>query len=128
MNEKNTIVNEEDICTQVQKDDLLIEKYLFYIGFVFPLAWFIGSTTRRYRHSSYIWKKRCRIAATLCLTLTIVSIAVVTVVNPQLFGLKSDIGAQTSSASNNAIRPGVPIIGTNDYGDTVAGIGIDDNV
>lgn len=126
MEKKNTI-EEGNISTQ-KEEGLLIEKYLFYIGFVFPLAWFIGSTTRRYRHSSFVWKKRCRIAATLCLTLTIVSIAVVTVINPQLFGLKSDIGAQTSSASNNAIRPGVPIIGTNDYGDTVAGIGIDDNV
>lgn len=136
MNEKKIIVNtteqviqqEEEICIQQEEDGVLIEKYLFYIGFIFPIAWFVGSTTRRYRHSSYIWKKRCRIAVTLCLTLTIVAVAVVMVVNPQSFGLKSDIGAQTSSASNNAIRPGVPIIGTNDLGDTVAGIGIDDNI
>lgn len=129
MDEKKiaAITEEEKEISIQQEDGILIEKYLFYIGFVFPLAWFIGSTTRRYRHSSFIWKKRCRIAATLCLTLTIVTVAVVMVVNPQFFGLKSDIGAQTSSASNNAIRPGVPIIGTNDFGDTVAGIGIDDN-
>ena len=33
----------------------------------------------------------------------------------------------TSSATNNAIRPGVPIIGTNDWGDTVAGITVDNS-
>lgn len=109
------------------QDGILIENYLFYIGFVFPLVWFIGSTTRLHYYSSFIWKKLCHIAATLCLTLTIVAVAVVMEVKPRFFPYKSGIGAQTSSASNNAIRPGVPIIGTNNFGDTVAGIGIDDN-
>lgn len=120
-----SIEEEEQVCEDNQ--GIVIERYLFFIGFIFPIAWFIGSTTRRYSYSSFIWKKRCRIASTLCLTMAIVIVAVVMVVNPKLFGLKSDIGAQTSSATNNAIRPGVPIIGTNDWGDTVAGIGINDN-
>lgn len=112
----------------------IIEKYLFFIGFVLPIAWFIGSSScgddnRELCYSAFIWKKRCRIAATLCLILLIVIAAVVMVVNPKLFGLKTEFtGAQTSSATNNAIRPGVPIIGTNDWGDTVAGIAVDDNL
>jgi hypothetical protein len=133
---KNGVVGEERELygndKNIEKDEeeekgILVEKYLFFIGIILPIAWFIGSTTRSYKYSSYIWKKRCRIAATLCLTVAIVIAAIVMVVNPKLFGLKTDIGAQTSSASNDAIRPGVPIIGTNDWGDTVAGIGIDDN-
>lgn len=125
---KEEIMDEEERQQEEKVEDqaILIEKYLFFLGFIIPIAWFIGSTTRRYRYSSFIWKKRCRIAATLSLTMTIVICAVVMVVNPSLFGLKSDIGAQTSAATNNAIRPGVPIIGTNDWGDTVAGLGVYD--
>ncbi|CAO3621797.1 unnamed protein product [Mucor fragilis] len=111
----------------------VIEKYLFFVGFAVPIAWFIGSSScgrdsRALCYSAFEWKKRCRIAATLSLTLLIVVAAVVMVVNPQLFGLKTELtGAQTSSATHNAIRPGVPIIGTNDWGDTVAGITVDSN-
>ena len=112
----------------------IIEKYLFFIGFALPIAWFVGSSScgrnnKELCYSTFIWKKRCRIAATFSLTLFIVIAAVVMVVNPKLFGLKTEFtGAQTSSATNNAIRPGVPIIGTNDWGDTVAGIAVDDNL
>ncbi|KAI7901014.1 uncharacterized protein BX663DRAFT_487986 [Cokeromyces recurvatus] len=123
----------------IVKKVIIFEKYLFFIGFLCPLAWFLGSSTCRGRRVSdqhfyhpaiFLWKKRCRIAATLSLTIFIVIAAVVMVVNPKLFGLKTDYatGAQTSSASNNAIRPGVPIIGTNDWGDTVAGISVDNNM
>ncbi|GAA5797578.1 hypothetical protein HPULCUR_002966 [Helicostylum pulchrum] len=126
-------MKEENIAIDLKQEDIEaeekipIEKYLFYIGFVFPIAWFIGSTTKGYSYSSYVWKKRCRIAVTLMLVLAIVMVATVMVVKPTLFGLKSDIGAQTSAATNNAIRPGVPILGTNDFGDTVAGISVDSN-
>ncbi|KAI8640837.1 hypothetical protein BD408DRAFT_227306 [Parasitella parasitica] len=112
----------------------IIEKYLFFVGFALPIAWFIGSSScgkdnKEICYSAFVWRKRCRIAATVSLTLLIVVAAVVMVVNPRLFGLKMEFtGAQTSSASNNAIRPGVPIIGTNDWGDTVAGITVDDNL
>ncbi|KAL9547989.1 hypothetical protein MBANPS3_005905 [Mucor bainieri] len=116
----------------------IIEKYLFFIGFAVPIAWFIGSSScgggrdhkdnnKALCYSAFVWKKRCRIAATLSLTLLIVIAAVVMVVNPQLFGLKTELtGAQTSSATSNAIRPGVPLIGETDWGDTVAGITVDD--
>ncbi|CEP08325.1 hypothetical protein [Parasitella parasitica] len=115
------------------KGTTVIEKYLFFIGFAFPVAWFIGSSScgkgnKEVCYLAFVWKKRCRIAATASLTLLIVIAAVVMVVNPRLFGLKMEVtGAQTSSATSNAIRPGVPIIGTNDWGDTVAGITVDDN-
>lgn len=134
---KDTIIDIEDntsaIETAENKGATIIEKYLFFIGFAFPIAWFIGSSScgkdnKELCYSAFTWKKRCRIAATLSLTLLIVVAAVVMVVNPQLFGLKTEFtGAQTSSATNNAIRPGVPIIGTNDWGDTVAGITVDNS-
>ncbi|KAI8981731.1 hypothetical protein BDF20DRAFT_834419 [Mycotypha africana] len=119
---------------QKKRNDFIIEKYLFLIGFLFPIAWFIGSSSyygnlRTLSSSAFIWKKRCRIAATLCLTSGIVVCAIVMVVNPKLFGLKTAeyyASAQTSSSSNTAIRPGVPLIGTNDWGDTVAGLSIND--
>ncbi|KAI9471855.1 MAG: hypothetical protein EXX96DRAFT_581995 [Benjaminiella poitrasii] len=131
-NDAEEIVNNKNI--------IVFEKYLFFIGFVCPIAWFLGSSSCRgrrdrdrshfYHPAIFLWKKRCRIAATLSLTLLIVIAAIVMVVNPKLFGLKTEsyaTGAQTSSATNNAIRPGVPIIGTNDWGDTVAGISVDNN-
>ncbi|OBZ91162.1 hypothetical protein A0J61_00790 [Choanephora cucurbitarum] len=111
-----------------------IEMYFFFIGFLFPLAWFIGSgswNSRTLSHSSFLWKKRCRIAATLSLTVLIVIAAIIMVVNPQLVGIKAEYyatGAQTSSASDNAIRPGVPLIGENGFGETMSGISIDDSV
>lgn len=122
--EKNISIDDNK---EEEKVKTPIEKYLFFTGFIFPILWFIGSTTKGYSFAAYEWKKRCRIAATLILVLGIVMVATVMVVKPTLFGLKSDIGAQTSAASNNAIRPGVPIIGTNGFGDTVAGIGVDSN-
>jgi hypothetical protein len=112
-------------------ESAVVEKYLFFVGFFIPIVWFIGSNScgNQHTYEAFVWKKRCRIAATLTLTLLIVIAAIVMVVNPKLFGLKTEYatGAQTSSASSNAIRPGVPIIGTNDWGDTVAGISIDSN-
>lgn len=131
---KDTIIDIQDksvIEAAENQGATIIEKYLFFIGFAVPVAWFIGSSScgkdnKELCYSAFVWKKRCRIAATLCLTLLIVIAAVAMVVNPQLFGLKTEFtGAQTSSATNNAIRPGVPIIGTNDWGDTVAGITVD---
>lgn len=124
-NSSSVIVSiaEEVILEETKEEGIIVEKYLFFIGFIFPLAWFIGS---RKSGSSYVWKKRCRIASTLSLVLLIVLAAIIMVVNPSLVGLKADnSSAQTSSATNNAIRPGVPVIGTNDYGDTVAGISVD---
>lgn len=111
---------------------IVIEKYLFFIGFIIPVVWFIGSSSfgNQHTYEAFVWKKRCQIAATLTLTLAIVIAAIVMVVNPKLFGLKTEYyvsGAQTFSATNNAIRPGVPIIGTNDWGDTVAGISVESN-
>lgn len=126
------IVDIEENKAQAAKV-IVLEKYLFFIGFALPIVWFIGSSSWGNQHTfeAFIWRKRCRIAATLTLTLLIVIAAIVMVVNPKLFGLKADnyaSGAQTFSATNNAIRPGVPIIGTNDWGDTVAGISVDSNL
>ncbi|KAF7727024.1 hypothetical protein EC973_008138 [Apophysomyces ossiformis] len=64
---------------------------LFLLGFLFPPAWFVGSTDccqQEVKHGS-VWKKQCKIAATLRLTGIIVA------------------------ASKTAIRPGVPVDGSN---------------
>ncbi|KAI9278634.1 hypothetical protein BDA99DRAFT_567321 [Phascolomyces articulosus] len=104
------------------------EKWCFILGFLCPLVWFIGSSDCCGCRDSVgqdvlLWKKRCRIAATLALTIVIVTVAVVMIVNPSMFGLRSgNPGTQTSSSSDNAIRPGVPLNGTNVWGDTIAGV------
>ncbi|KAI7854649.1 hypothetical protein BDC45DRAFT_605541 [Circinella umbellata] len=107
----------------------IFEKCCFFIGFLFPLAWFIGSSDcfgcrDSAGQDALLWKKRCRIAATLALLVVIVTVAVVMIVNPSMFGLRSgnSSGTQTSSSSDNAIRPGVPLNGTNTWGDTIAGV------
>ncbi|KAI8376290.1 uncharacterized protein BYT42DRAFT_574100 [Radiomyces spectabilis] len=108
---------------------LVIERYMFFLGFLCPLAWFIGSSNLVGSQSpleSYLWKKRCRIAATLCLTAVIVIVAVVMVVKPSTFGLRTSnsSSAQTVSSSKDAVRPGVPVNGSNTWGDAVAGVTI----
>ncbi|KAI8356185.1 hypothetical protein BD560DRAFT_426520 [Blakeslea trispora] len=131
MEEKSSVCKQdiEDVETKQARP---IEMYFFFMGFLFPLAWFVGSgswSTKALDSSSFLWKKRCRIAATLSLTLLIGIAAIIMVANPQLVGIKAEYyatGAQTSSASNSAIRPGVPLIGQNGFGETMAGISVDD--
>ncbi|KAL1933194.1 hypothetical protein VTP01DRAFT_8872 [Rhizomucor pusillus] len=110
----------------------LLERLLFFLGFLFPLLWFVGSSDccgcREAPPGSYalVWKKRCRIAATLFLTVAIVTAATIMIVHPSTFGLRTgnSSGTQTTSASDSAIRPGVPQNGTGTWGDTAAGISV----
>ncbi|KAI8078218.1 uncharacterized protein B0P05DRAFT_542967 [Gilbertella persicaria] len=122
-------IEEKETTEAAQRGERIIEKYLFFFGFIFPIAWFAGSSSWGTKTpSAFLWKKRCRIAATLSLTILIVLSAIIMVVNPGLVGLKTEYyatGAQTSSASNSAIRPGVPLIGGNGFGDAVAGTSVD---
>lgn len=119
--------------------------YLFFIGFILPLAWFVGSTEKtcccccyppvedEKRTSEDVqkrlvdekWRKRNRIAATLFLTSCIVAAVLIMIFKPQTFGLlTSNTSAETSSASKTANRPGVPVDGSSAWGDAAAGIGI----
>ncbi|KAI8140324.1 hypothetical protein BJV82DRAFT_671753 [Fennellomyces sp. T-0311] len=114
-------------ATSDKYNNAAFEKYCFFIGFVLPPVWFIGSSDccRDVGGQEVLaWKKRCRIAATLVLTVVIVTAAVFMIVNPSMFGLRSgnSSSTQTSSSTDRAIRPGVPVNGTNSWGDTVAGV------
>ncbi|KAI8060364.1 hypothetical protein BC940DRAFT_371371 [Gongronella butleri] len=107
-----------------------MEQCMFMVGFVFPLAWFVGSTDgnccQRYEKEADSWRKRCRIAATLFLTICIVAVVLLMVFKPSTFGLlTSNTSAQTSSATKAANRPGVPVNGSTTWGDTIAGLTID---
>ncbi|CAO3686142.1 unnamed protein product [Umbelopsis vinacea] len=102
-------------------------KWLFFLGFLFPILWIIGSRLSLKDYNSdqgFIWKKRCRIAVTIMLTLGIVASVLVMIFNPQAFGLRrnTSAGPQTSSNSNSALRPDVPVNGTSTTGDIIAGI------
>ncbi|KAI8333477.1 hypothetical protein BC941DRAFT_455145 [Chlamydoabsidia padenii] len=121
-----------------------IELHLFFIGFFFPLAWFIGSTekscccccrqpispgtqTKNDPRERLVekWRKRNRIAATLFLTSCIVAAVLIMILKPSTFGLlASNTSADTSSATKTATRPGVPVDGSSAWGDAVAGIGV----
>ncbi|KAI8992237.1 hypothetical protein BDB01DRAFT_832561 [Pilobolus umbonatus] len=115
-----------------KQDDsrIIVEKYLFYIGFAIPVTWFIGSSYWGDHQSSLIWKKRCRIASTIVLTFVILAVVVLMVVIPSIFGLKSDYvsGGQTSSSSQSANRPGVPLSDSRNWGDIMAGVSINKDV
>lgn len=107
----------------------MLEQVCFFLGFIFPPAWFIGSSDcckcrDPLGPAALAWKKRCRIAATLFLTIGIGSAAVITIVSPSTFGLRTgnSSGTQTSSASDKAIRPGVPMNGTTTWQDAAAGV------
>ncbi|KAI8885126.1 hypothetical protein K501DRAFT_271029 [Backusella circina FSU 941] len=106
----------------------VVEKWMFFLGFIFPAMWFLGSSYCGNTGSFNIWKKRCRIATTLFLTGITVTVAVVMVIKPELFGLRADYssGAQISLSTDSAIRPGVPVTGTSNWGDVVAGLSISD--
>lgn len=102
-------------------------KWLFFLGFLCPILWVIGSKLvlkdSDLEHG-FIWKKRCRIAVTIMLTLGIVASVLVMIFNPQAFGLRrnTSAGPQTSSNSNSALRPDVPVNGTSTTGNIIAGI------
>ncbi|KAG2178613.1 hypothetical protein INT44_001766 [Umbelopsis vinacea] len=96
-------------------------------GFLCPILWVIGSKLSLNDYNAqngFIWKKRCRIAVTIMLTLGIVGSVLVMILNPQAFGLRKNtsVGPQTSSNSNSALRPDVPVNGTSTTGDIIAGI------
>ncbi|KAH8551978.1 hypothetical protein BGW37DRAFT_520248 [Umbelopsis sp. PMI_123] len=102
-------------------------KWLFFLGFLCPVLWVIGSRLSLKDCNSqagFIWKKRCRIAVTIMLTLGIVGSVLIMIFNPQAFGLRKNTaaGPQTSSNSNSALRPDVPVNGTSTTGDILAGI------
>ncbi|CAO3679344.1 unnamed protein product [Umbelopsis ramanniana] len=102
-------------------------KWLFFLGFLCPILWVIGSKLSLNdfnAQNGFIWKKRCRIAVTIMLTLGIVGSVLVMIFNPQAFGLRKNtsVGPQTSSNSNAALRPDVPVNGTSTTGDIIAGI------
>lgn len=102
-------------------------KWLFFLGFLCPVLWVIGSKLSLNdfnAQNGFIWKKRCRIAVTIMLTLGIVGSVLVMIFNPQAFGLRKNtsVGPQTSSNSNAALRPDVPVNGTSTTGDIIAGI------
>jgi hypothetical protein len=122
-----TIIYIPDNAPQQQQQQQ-VERWMFFLGFIFPPAWFIGSSYCGSTGSFNIWKKRCRIATTLFLTGVIVTVAVVMVIKPELFGLRADYssGAQTSIGTDSAIRPGVPVTGTSNWGDVVAGLSVSD--
>ncbi|KAI9284111.1 hypothetical protein BC943DRAFT_361458 [Umbelopsis sp. AD052] len=102
-------------------------KWFFFLGFLCPILWVIGSKLSLNDYNAqngFIWKKRCRIAVTIMLTLGIVGSVLVMIFNPQAFGLRKNtsVGPQTSSNSNSALRPDVPVNGTSTTGDIIAGI------
>jgi hypothetical protein len=102
-------------------------KWFFFLGFFCPILWIIGSKLSLNDYNAqngFIWKKRCRIAVTIMLTLGIVGSVLVMIFNPQAFGLRKNtsVGPQTSSNSNEALRPDVPVNGTSTTGDIIAGI------
>ena len=128
---KTDVEHESAVVSLAATDDKhssgTFEKWCFFIGFLAPPVWFIGSSDccrDVTGHEAFVWKKRCRIAATLVLTVGIVTAAVFMIVNPSMFGLRSgnSSGTQTSSGGERAIRPGVPLNGTNNWGDGVAGV------
>ncbi|KAI9008752.1 hypothetical protein CLU79DRAFT_776743 [Phycomyces nitens] len=102
-----------------------VERCLFCLGFIVPPAWFIGSSDCGcwfVSEEGAVWKKRCRISTTLLLTCLIVTAAVVMIFKPSTFGLRSlNSSVQTSSTLDTAVRPGVPMNGSNDWGDALAG-------
>ncbi|CAO3698010.1 unnamed protein product [Rhizopus stolonifer] len=101
-----------------------VEKYLFFMGFIFPIAWFIGSAYRcGDRQATFVWRKRCTVASTLLLTVVSISIAIVMVVKPDTFGLRTSNGGNQKTS---AIRPGVPIANSSDWSDAAAGISINE--
>ncbi|KAI9304135.1 hypothetical protein BJ944DRAFT_240833 [Cunninghamella echinulata] len=124
------------------ENNIIKEQYFFFIGFIFPLVWLIGSTqwscisTNGNNNNSNNkadinpkadkWKQRCRIASVIFLTTCIVIAALIMIFKPSAFGLLSSSNptAQTSSSSDSANRPGVPIQGSNNIGDTIAGMGV----
>lgn len=102
-------------------------KWFFFLGFICPILWIIGSRLPlkdAISDQSFPWKKRCRIAVTIVLTLSIVGSVLALIFNPQAFGLRQNTssGPQTSSNSNSALRPDVPVNGTSTTGDIVAGM------
>ncbi|ORX45892.1 hypothetical protein DM01DRAFT_313925 [Hesseltinella vesiculosa] len=106
---------------------MTLEQGMFLLGFVFPPAWFIGSMDgsccQEYEKEQDPWRTRCRMAATLFLTLCIVTVVLLMVFKPSTFGLlTSNTAAQTSSATQAANRPGVPINGSTTWDDTMAGL------
>ncbi|CAO3625640.1 unnamed protein product [Cunninghamella blakesleeana] len=123
------------------KNDKCIEKWFFFIGFLFPLAWLFGSKQWSCLSSSNNnnkqdvmnpiaekWKRRCQIASIIFLTTCIVIAVIIMTFKPDAFGLiQTNSSAQTASASDSANRPGVPIKGSDNFGDTVAGIGVYSN-
>lgn len=112
---------EKDTAEQYPK----VEKYLFFIGFIFPIAWFIGSAYRcGNRQATFVWRKRCIVASTLVFTLVSISVAIIMVVNPDTFGLRSN--PTQDQTSTTAIKPGVPIGNSSDWSDTAAGISVNE--
>lgn len=133
--EKKTATTLEDASADDDQDDcttrMCMEKYCFFIGFLFPPAWFIGSSQsccNEHPRQSYAlaWQKRCRIGAVLFLTGCIVAIALIMVLNPSTFGLRGNSsGAQTSSDSESAIRPGVPTNNSGNWDEIMAGVRVE---
>ncbi|KAI7881186.1 hypothetical protein K492DRAFT_194566 [Lichtheimia hyalospora FSU 10163] len=108
-----------------------MEKYCFFIGFLFPPAWFIGSSQsccNQHPRESYAlaWQKRCRIGAVLFLTGCIVAAAFIMVLKPSTFGIRGNSsGPQTSSDSESAIRPGVPANNSGNWDEVVADVRVE---